>query len=127
MINKILYIHGLSSSDTSSTAGVLRKLLPNTEVISPDLPIQPTQALEMLRELCLREKPDIVIGTSMGGMFAQQMHGFKKILVNPAFYVSEFMRQNIEKQPFLNIRQNRKTYYEITSELCDAYQEFEKV
>ncbi|RGI73345.1 hypothetical protein DXD90_16105, partial [Bacteroides uniformis] len=62
----------------------------------------------------------------MGGMFAGQLRGYRKILVNPAFHVSEFMRTQIGVHEFLNPRQDGKTQYEITSELCDAYQAIEK-
>lgn len=61
----------------------------------------------------------------MGGMFAGQLRGYRKILVNPAFHVSEFMRTQIGVHEFLNPRQDGKTQYEITSELCDAYQAIE--
>lgn len=121
----VMYIHGLSSSGTSSTAGNLRKLLPEYDVLSPDLPIQPQEALIMLKELCELYKPELIIGTSMGGMFAQQLRGYKKILVNPAFHVSEFMRTQLGVHDFLNSRKNGETQYEITSELCDNYQDIE--
>jgi len=68
----------------------------------------------------------LVIGTSMGGMFAQKLRGYKKILVNPAFHVSEFMRINIGVQPFLNPRENKETEYKITESLCDAYLQLEE-
>lgn len=126
MKKKILYVHGLSSSGASSTARHLQQLLPEYEVLSPDLPINPDVALLFLRDLCRRESPDVVIGTSMGGMYAQQMHGYWKILVNPAFHVSEFMRQNIGTQPFLNPRKDSATHYDITPALCDEYQAIEK-
>lgn len=58
----------------------------------------------------------------MGGMFAQQLRGYKKILVNPAFHVSEFMRTQLRVHDFLNPRKNGETKYEITSDLCDSYQ-----
>lgn len=123
---KLLYIHGLSSSGASSTAKNLRILLPEASVIAPDLPINPREALALLSEIGKNESPDIIIGTSMGGMFAQQMHGFKKILVNPSFHVSEFMRRNIGIQPFLNTRQDGAASYEITNSLCDEYFEIEQ-
>lgn len=126
MENKILYIHGLSSSGASSTASNLRALLPQYEVISPDLPLNPVEALVMLRSLCREKQPQVIIGTSMGAMFAQQIRGYKKILANPAFHVSEFMRGHIGTNEFLNPRQDGTTSYEITPELCDAYQELEK-
>lgn len=122
---KLLYIHGLSSSGMSATAGTLRKLLPEYEVLSPDLPVNPQEAFSMLKELCEIEHPDIIVGTSMGGMFTQLLKGYKRILVNPAFHVSEFMRTIIGTQEFLNPRQDGETHFEITPELCDAYQKLE--
>ena len=122
---KLLYIHGLSSSGMSSTAGTLRKLLPEYEVLSPDLPVNPEEAFSMLKELCEREHPYIIVGTSMGGMFTQLLKGYKRILVNPAFHVSEFMRTMIGRQEFLNPRRDGEKHFEITPELCDAYQQLE--
>ena len=121
----LLYLHGLSSSGQSNTPNMLRKLLPDWNIVSPDIPIDPEEALCMLRRLCKEIAPDIVLGTSMGGMFAQQMHGYRKILVNPAFHVSEFMRQNLGVQTFFSPRKDGATEYEITSELCDAYKAME--
>ena len=123
---KILYIHGLSSSGASSTADRLRNLLPKDEIFSPDLPIEPQEALQMLKELVAKEKIDLVIGTSMGGMFAQKLRGFNKILVNPAFHVSEFMRENLGVQKFLNTRADGATHYEITEDLCNRYEALER-
>lgn len=126
MKKKILYIHGLSSSGATSTASAMRELLPQVTVISPDVPLPVRAALPLLHEICRIESPDIVIGSSMGGMFAQQMYGYKKVLVNPAFHVSEIMRQKIGVQPFLNPRKDGATHYEITSDLCEQYEEMEK-
>lgn len=119
-MDKIIYIHGLSSSGMSSTATNLRALLPECEVLSPDLPIAPDKAYDMLCRLCNEEQPRLLIGTSMGGMFAQQVRGYRKILVNPAFHVSAFMRTQLGIREFLNPRQDGATHYEITPDLCDA-------
>ena len=118
MKNKILYIHGLSSSGASSTAQKLRENLPDFNVLSPDLPIHPDEALALLHSVCEAEKPQILIGTSMGGMFAQQIRGFKKILVNPAFHVSDIMRTQPGPHPFLSPRQDGETTYTITHRNC---------
>ena len=125
--NKLLYIHGLSSSGNSNTAKNLALLLPDVDIIAPDLPIHPIEALRLLQEICKTESPDMIIGTSMGGMFAQQMHGYKKILVNPAFHVSEFLRKNTGVQAFLNARKDGATTYEVTNSLCDEYFELESI
>ena len=85
---KIIYFHGFGSSHASGTVEILRRELAEDEIVAPDIPIDPVEALPYLKELCETEQPDLVIGTSMGGMYAQQMRDFKRILVNPAFTMS---------------------------------------
>lgn len=126
VMKTILYIHGLSSSGASGTARHLQALLPGVRAIAPDLPIEPDEVLEMLHALVASEHPDMVIGTSMGGMFAQQLYDCKKIIVNPAFHVSRTMRKQIGICPFLNPRKDGTTTYTITPELCDCYEEMER-
>ena len=122
---KILYIHGLSSSGFSGTADRLRRYLPDDIIFSPDVPVEPQEALTMLQKLVERESVDLVIGTSMGGMFAQKLRGYKKILVNPSFHVSRSMRGKLGINEFFSPRADGATHYEITEELCDRYEAME--
>ena len=48
---KILFIHGLASSGAYKMASSLRILLKPCEVISPDVPIDPEQALGLLQRI----------------------------------------------------------------------------
>lgn len=123
---KILYIHGLSSSGASDTAESLRYFLQDDTILSPDIPIDPEEALTMLQEMVEREGVDLVIGTSMGGMFAQKLRGCNKILVNPSFHVSQSMRSKLGINKFFSVRADGATQYEITEELCDRYEELER-
>ena len=110
----IVFLHGFGSSGATKTADYLREKLTDTMVISPDIPLEPKRALRELNKLCHDTNPDVIIGTSMGAMYAQQMHGFRKILVNPAFHVSQIMRQNMGVNQFTNPRKDGKTEFEIT-------------
>ena len=65
---KIIYVHGFMSAGSSHTVQILREYMPEATVIAPDLPIHPEEAMELLRNLVNTEKPDLIIGTSMGGM-----------------------------------------------------------
>lgn len=124
----IIYLHGLSSSGNSNTANQLRKLFHNDNVITPDIPVRPSEALEMLRQLVKDKtnKDSVIIGTSMGAMYAQQITGFNRILVNPAFHVSELLRETEGKiLPFFSQRQNGETEFLVTSELCEEFEEME--
>ncbi len=122
----ITYIHGLNSSGQSGTADRLRRYLPDDAIFLPDLPVEPFKALDMLRKLIEHEKTDLVIGTSMGGVFAQKLRGVPKILVNPSFHVSRSMRQKLGITEFFSPRADGIMHYRITETLCDRYEELER-
>ena len=63
---KVLYVHGFASSGQSGTVTRIREVLTQANVIAPDLPIHPEDAVELLNKVCDSEKPDLIIGTSMG-------------------------------------------------------------
>lgn len=121
----ILYVHGFASSGNSGTAQTLQKMLPESKVVAPDLPIDPREALSLLKKLIIEENIDIVVGTSMGGMFAQQMRGVPKVIVNPSFHVSESMRGKIGKVRYFKAREDGSTEFEVTEQLCENYQDIE--
>ena len=120
-MKKILFLHDFGSSGSSKTADYLRTVLSDTEVISPDIPIDPKAALRELNKLCHVVNPDVIVGTSMGAMYAQQMHGYRKVLVNPTFHVSEIMQQNMGINQFTSTREDGETEFTITGRLCDDY------
>ena len=45
---KIIYFHGFGSSHASGTVEILRKVLPDDEIVAPDIPIDPVEALPYL-------------------------------------------------------------------------------
>lgn len=122
----LLYIHGLASSGNSGTAKEIQRRLPKTRVLSPDLPVDPQEAYEMLCKMIEEEEVDVMVGSSMGGMFANVINGTAKVLVNPSFHVSESMRKRIGTMPFFSERKDGATDFEITVELCDAYAKLER-
>ena len=54
----------------------------------------------MLQKMAETEKPDLIIGTSMGGMYTELLKGFDRILVNPAFKMGDTMSSMTGKQEF---------------------------
>ena len=120
----ILYVHGLSSSGQSGTVDLLRKYYPQAYIMAPDLPLDPFDALDMLRETCMVNSPDLIIGTSMGGMFAQQLYGHKKILVNPAFRICDVLRRSKGENKFFNRRLDGARTFIIDDPLIEAYEGF---
>ena len=132
-MKKIMYLHGFASSGASGTVELLRREFwekadanHRAAVVAPDVPIDPLVALPMLREFAARERPDLIIGTSMGGMYAQQLHGFARICVNPSFFLSK--KYNIlfvGKHKWMNRRRDGETEFHVTKETIEHFQEME--
>lgn len=120
---KILYVHGFASSGASGTVGRLRLLLPQATVIAPDLPVDPHEAIALLKDLCARENPDLIVGTSMGGMYTEQLSGYDRICVNPALHLADTILKNngLGKQEFHNVRQDGQTSFMVTKALLEDY------
>lgn len=122
---KILYVHGFASSGQSGTVTLLRTLLPSATVVAPDLPIHPEEAMDLLHKTCEEEKPDLIIGSSMGGMMAEMLYGYDRILVNPAFQMGETMGSHgmIGKLTFQNPRRDGVQEMVITKAIVKEYRE----
>ena len=122
---KVLYVHGFGSSGQSGTVARIREVLPQATVIAPDLPVEPEEAMTLLRQTCNQEKPDLIIGTSMGGMYAEMLYGYDRIIVNPAFEMGETMKAHgmTGQQQFQNPRQDGVQEFMVTKQLVKAYKE----
>ncbi len=120
---KIMYVHGFMSSAQSGTVAVLQTLFPNATVVAKDIPLEPTDAVAMLEEMAAQERPDLIIGTSMGGMYTEMLHGYDRILVNPAFEMGHTMQKNgmIGKQVFQNPRHDGVQEVVVTKALVKEY------
>ena len=121
----VLYVHGFASSGQSGTVRRLQEVLPEARVIAPDLPIHPHEALALLHDVCQQEKPDLIVGTSMGGMFAEQLRGYDRICVNPALDIAETMRAHglTGTQQFQNPRQDGVQEFYVDKALVKEYRE----
>lgn len=125
-MKKLIYFHGFGSSAASGTIKTLRDKLNDFEVIAPDIPVDPAVALPYLKFLCEQEKPDIIVGTSMGGMYAQQMYGYYRICVNPAFYMSRTSRMlKVGTFRFFKPRLDGTKEFTITKNTIKNFEEME--
>lgn len=126
MVDKtIMYVHGFGSAASTNTVKVLQTLLPNAHVIAEDLPISPAETMELLHALCDQHKPDLIIGTSMGGMYTEMLRGYDRILVNPAFNMGDTMAEHnmMGKQVFQNPRKDGVQEFIVTKALVKEYRE----
>ena len=122
---KIMYVHGFGSSAQSGTVTLLQTLLPEAQVVADDIPLHPEEAMAMLRSMQQTEQPALIIGTSMGGMYAEQLTGTDRILVNPAFQMGETMGKHgmVGKQTFQNPRKDGVQEFIVTKALMKEYEE----
>lgn len=122
----ILYVHGFRSSGNAGTAERLRRLLPESRVVSPDLPTDAHEALALLKHIVREEKIDVVVGTSMGGMLAQKLRGVPKVIVNPSFFVSKTFSRNMGRVSYFSKREDGATEFEITPATVSGYEDIER-
>jgi hypothetical protein len=99
--------------------------MPNAKVIAPDLPIHPQEAISLLHGICEKEKPDLIIGTSMGGMYTEQLRGFDRICVNPALEIAETMKAHgmTGTQQFQNPRQDGVQEFYVDKAMVKEYRD----
>ena len=124
---KIIYFHGFGSSHASGTVEILRNSLPEDTIVAPDIPVDPEEALPYLKEYVSKESPDLIVGTSMGGMYAQQMRDYRRILVNPAFNMSTMSKGlKTGEHKFFNGRYDGAKTFKITKDIIQHYNQMER-
>ena len=123
---KLIYLHGSASAGYSHTSmGILKCLPEDWQLLTPDCPVDAEECLQMLKDLCEREKPDLIIGASQGGYYAQMLKGYKRICVNPAFEMSKDSDVNVGSHQFVINRQDGVQKYTITPEMQEGYRRLE--
>ena len=122
-----MYVHGFASSGSSGTVMTLRRYMAGWRVVAPDLPVDPFEALELLRRMVDEEHPDIVVGTSMGGMYTQQLWGVPRIVVNPSFEMSRsLLFGKMGRNKYMSKRQDGATEFRIDRTVVERFKEMEK-
>jgi predicted esterase YcpF (UPF0227 family) len=112
----ILYLHGFRSSSNSPTVNYLKnKLSKNGDnFFCFDLPTQPKQAIDFIKNKIKKLKIDILIGTSLGGLYAYNFE-IPRICINPAF---EF-KLTANNYTVFNNRNDNITEFTITEDDVD--------
>lgn len=127
--SKILFLHGFFASGQCVPAVAMREALDDSaEVMTPDLPIHPAQALSLIRELCATAQPDILVGNSCGAFYAQMVApplGLPALLGNPHFRMSAFLRERIGQHQYKAPRADGHQTFTIDEQLVHEFEEIE--
>ena len=126
---KILFLHGFFASGQCQPALALREAFEGrAEVISPDLPTHPREALALIRDVIDRERPDILVGNSCGSFYAQMLApvvGIPALLGNPHFRMTEFLSARIGRHEYKSKRLDGKQEFVIDEALIAEFAEME--
>ena len=124
-MKKILFLHGFYASGHCVPAVALREAFAGSaEVLTPDLPMHPNEALETISELIDSEKPDLLIGNSCGAFYAQMIAPIKSIpalLGNPHFRMSEFLNQRLGQHEYKSPRKDGNQSFVIDETLVGEF------
>ena len=130
-MKKILFLHGFFASGQCVPAQALREsFMGRAEVLTPDLPMHPKEALRFVRELIDREKPDLLIGNSCGSFYAQMLApvvGIPALLGNPHFQMTEFLKQRIGAHQYKSPRKDGNQDFIIDEALIEEFAELEAI
>ena len=128
-MKKAVFLHGFYSSGSCPMAIALKDALKGeVEVLTPDLPLHPLDALAFLRELCAQQQPDMLIGNSNGAFLAQMLASelhIPALLGNPHLKMSEFVRARIGENRYKSPRMDGKQDFIIEPSLADEFAELE--
>ena len=128
-MKKVLYIHGFASAGSTGSATQMRNHLypKGVQVLSPDVPVDPNEAIAFLKAFVESEQPDLIVATSMGALYAEQLKGFPRILVNPSFHMARLLTfRGLGKREFRNKRQDGQTEFKVDKQMIQAFQQVEK-
>ena len=124
-MKKVLFLHGFYASGQCVPAVALREAFAGrAEVVTPDLPMHPQEAMEFISDLIDSEKPDLLIGNSCGAFYAQMIApvvGIPALLGNPHFQMSEFLKQRIGQHEYKSPRKDGKQSFVIDEVLVKEF------
>ena len=127
---KILFLHGFYASGQCVPAVALKEALEGkAEVLTPDLPMHPKEAINFIRDLIDKENPNMLVGNSCGSFYAQMIApiiGLPALLGNPHFKMTEFLKPRIGPHQYKSLREDGKQDFIIDEQLIAEFAELEE-
>ncbi len=125
MTTKILFLHGFFASGSCAPAQALKRAFEGkAEVLTPDLPLHPCEALTFITSLCEREHPSALVGNSNGSFLAQIVASRLKmpaLLGNPHFEMTRFLSEHIGAHEYKSPRVDGRQHFVIDQPLIDEF------
>tara|TARA_B100000963_G_scaffold345271_1_gene349175 strand:+ start:935 stop:1414 length:480 start_codon:yes stop_codon:yes gene_type:complete len=122
---KVWYLHGLESDPGGPKVDFLKEVA--EEVYAPAMNYKNHKTFgELYRKITKEGKPDLIIGSSMGGFFADAIashFGIDTILLNPALH----SRSMIKKLPYGNEYGSIDVFLGSEDKVIDPYKTITKL
>lgn len=125
----VLFLHGFASAGSSGNALHLRNALYplGYRVEAPDLPVSPLAAMGMLRSLVAELQPVLIVATSMGALYAEQLHGIPRILVNPSLDMARSLTfGGMGRREFRNKRADGAKDFKVDKQMIDEFRQVQQ-
>ena len=128
-MKKMMYVHGFMSGANGAKQKQMQKMFEGRySVIAPELDGDPDKSLNILNDVIRKEKPEVIIGTSLGGWMTVMCESgeAKLVVVNPCTFPTEELDQfkNISQKYFCKRLDGAKTYI-LTQETLDLYKKYD--
>ncbi|MBQ1221423.1 MAG: hypothetical protein II362_04120 [Alistipes sp.] len=123
-----IYVHGLASGANASTFDKLAKRFPQFIWMSADFGEELAENVKQLNDMILCNYPQLIVGTSMGGLtvlYADAPNAVK-VVCNPALSIADSVRHTIGlgEHPYFCRRLDGKTTFVLTEAMCQAYEAY---
>lgn len=125
----MMYVHGFMSGANGAKQKQLQDHFEGRyRVIAPELDADPDKSLAILNEIIERERPEIIIGTSLGGWMTLMCdsNDAKLVIVNPSTEPQITLARWLEEpQEYFCKRLDGVQTYTLTQEVLGKYMKFD--
>lgn len=126
----IIFLHGFFASGSCAPALALKEAFEGRAIVlTPDLPLHPKDAIDTIRRIIDKHKPDLLIGNSCGAFYAQMLSpvvGVPALLGNPHFEMTKFLKDRIGEHQYKAPRSDGKQTFVIDENLINEFAELER-
>ena len=127
----MMYVHGFMSGTNGAKQRQLQKHFKGRfRVVAPELDADPDKSLEILNRIIEDEKPEIIVGTSLGGWMTVMCESgiAELVIVNPATDPYNTLSQWLdEPQSYFCPRLDGNQTYTLTQEVLDKYLKYDTI
>ena len=127
----MMYVHGFMSGTNGAKQRQLQKHFKGRfRVVAPELDADPDKSLEILNRIIEDEKPEIIVGTSLGGWMTVMCESgnAELVIVNPATDPYKTLGRWLdEPQSYFCPRLDGNQTYTLTQEVLDKYLKYDTI